>query len=920
MDNSTDHLVDYLASKGIRTWPAAGAEITAHCFFLCPSDKHKGKLYLNTESWLWDCKRCGTQGGRRRLLEHFGDTDTAVWLPGANPATRMQLLADYTAMAAKLLEANDDKLLYLIRRGLTADTIMDAQLGYVPENFSICGSLDGYSRKDFDNAGVLKGGQEFHAGRIVIPYQHRDKVVQIRGKALDGNGRYWTPAGESVRLYRADTLRGAEVAIITEGEFDALILAQALRRNPHSPNHNTAVVGLPGAGAWPGGKHGFADYFRDTKRVYIGLDADDTGIRESEKLKEALGSKARIVMLPTDARVKVDWTEYLRPVDGHHPAGGHTADDVDQLLSDANATGRRMFSMTEAHQRWRKDKQERPGLRLGWASLDMVLQPGLRPGNVCVPMAKTGCIAGDAEVIINRAGKGFRITMADLAHRFNGGKPASGRAWNQQIETRIQREDQDGTVRLATIRAAWSSGRKVTYEVTTETGRTVRATDEHPFLTDRGWLRLDQLVAGSDRVHVNKGRSTTGQTRKPNYYIRCGLIGHPHAGRRNVRPGGTSVPLHRLVAEAQLNGIPVEHFIARCRTHDTAGLKFIDPQVYAVHHIDHDPTNNDPGNLKVLTHSEHAALHAEEGTARNVLEQIGSELVTAVRLHGEEETYDVEVEDDPHNYIANGFVVHNTGKTVFLANLDYNLRNHRVLHITLENTVSEMFELLWRIYHFWHPAAEDFQITRDMPWLRIVDANRLSMDDMAMLVQEYTADIGEPPELVNIDYLGYLARGMRGVSAYDKNSEAVMQLKAMAKAHNVAVISPCQSGRAGQVGQAFNGDEARDSGVIEETSDFMFGLYRPGDASDPNGMARGGAVDSEIACQIIKSRRGGKGRVARLHTSPASLVMVDALDAHAVARVQQETAAFNRGLTYEEIARSNRAHANERAQLSLVSA
>jgi hypothetical protein len=787
-----DNLVDYLSSKGIRTWPAAGPEITAHCFLLCPTDKAKGKLYLNTETWLWDCKRCGTQGGRRRLLEHFGDHDDTTWLPGANPANRLQLLADYTAMASKLLENNEDKLLYLIRRGLSAETITEAQLGYVPTGFSICGSLDTYARKDFEAAGVLRNGAEYHAGRIVIPYQQRDKVIQIRGKSLDGNGRYWTPAGDSVRLYRADTLRGAETAIIAEGEFDALIVNQALRRNPHSPNHNAAVVGLPGAGAWPGGKENFPDYFREAKRVYIALDADDTGIREAEKLKEALGSKARIVLLPTDNRVKVDWTEYLRPADGHHPAGGHDADDIDRLISEA----------------------ERPGLRLGWKSLDTVLEPGLRPGNICIPMAKTGCIAADAEVFVVRGGIGFRISMSQLNHRYNGGRGEMGNPWDPAVDTYIQREH-NGDVTLGKIKDVWYSGRKTTHEITTETGRTVRATDEHPFLSTHGWRRLDQLRPG-DLVHVN--------------------------------------------------------------------------------------TNT----------------YAENRADR--LDIIGTEQITAIRPHGEEDTYDVEVDDDPHNYIANGFVVHNTGKTVFLANLDYNLRDRRVLHVTLENTVSEMFELLWRIYHFHHPTADDFHISRDMPNLRIVDSNKLSMDDMAMLVEEYTADIGEPPELVNIDYLGYLARGVRGGSSYEKNSEAVMQLKAMAKAHNLAIVSPCQSGRAGIVGQAFNGDEARDSGVIEETCDFMFGLYRPADAADPNGMARGGAVDSEITCQIIKSRRGGKGRVARLHTSPASLVMVDALDAHGVARVQQETAAFNRGLSYEDIARSNREHAFGRAQLSLVSA
>lgn len=642
-----DSLVDYLSGKGIRTWPAAGSEVTAHCFFLCNHDKLKGKLYLNQETWLFDCKRCGTQGGRKFLLGHFGDHDDTTWLPGANPVTRMQLLADYTALTVQLLENNEDKLLYLLRRGLSAETIMDAKLGYVPPSFSVCGSLEGYSRKDFEAAGVIKGGGEFHAGRITIPYTDRDQVLQIRGKVPDG--KYWTPAGDSVRLYRAESLRGAAEAIITEGEFDALILAQALQRNPNGPHHKAAVVGLPGAGAWPGGKEHFPDYFREAKRVYIALDADDTGAREAVKLKDALGSKARIVTLPEDPRVKVDWTEWLRPADAEHPAGGHTATDVDELLAEADMVGRRIFSVSEAALRWKKDKEERPGLKLGFESLDAVIQPGLRPGNVCVPMAKTG-----------------------------------------------------------------------------------------------------------------------------------------------------------------------------------------------------------------------------------------------------------------------------TGKTVLLANLDYNLRDRRVLHVTLENTVTEVFELLWRIYHFWHPAAEDFQITKSLPWLRIVDANRLTGEDLATLVEEYTLDVGEPPEVLQIDYLGYLARGQRGSSPYEKVSEAVMQLKSMAKSHELAVIAPHQASRAAQEGQAFEGHEARDSGVVEETADFMFGLYRPGDAADKSRTLAHGAVTSELHCQIIKSRRGGKGRVIKLASSPASLAIADYSHSHAVQRIQVETQAFNSGYTYEQIAASARSTAFQRAQLRLA--
>ncbi len=50
--------------------------------------------------------------------------------------------------------------------------------------------------------------------------------------------------------------------------------------------------------------------------------------------------------------------------------------------------------------------------------------------------------------------------------------------------------------------------------------------------------------------------------------------------------------------------------------------------------------------------------------SNNVLEQIGTEKIISIEKAGEIMTYDIEVADDPHCFLANGFVVHNTGKTM----------------------------------------------------------------------------------------------------------------------------------------------------------------------------------------------------------------------------------------------------------------
>jgi len=274
------------------------------------------------------------------------------------------------------------------------------------------------------------------------------------------------------------------------------------------------------------------------------------------------------------------------------------------------------------------------------------------------------CLAGDTEIAVNRAGKGFRIKLRDLVSRFNGDDAhLSGRRWDPAIPTYVQRE-RDGVVRLALIKAAWASGEKPTYTLTTEQGRTIRATAEHPFLADGGWRQLGELTPG-DLVHVIGEQAAWNPPEpKPNYVQVAGLPAHPWAHGVGRRTSRYRVAKHRLVAEAALNGLDFEVFVDKIRAGDVGRFKFISPLTHAVHHRDHDYLNNDLANLEVLTHEEHHRRHAAEGKARSVLYKIANERVASIERFGVEETFDIEVADDPHNFLANGFVVHNTGKTI----------------------------------------------------------------------------------------------------------------------------------------------------------------------------------------------------------------------------------------------------------------
>ena len=214
-----------------------------------------------------------------------------------------------------------------------------------------------------------------------------------------------------------------------------------------------------------------------------------------------------------------------------------------------------------------------------------------------------------------------------------------------------------------------------------------------------------------------------------------------------------------------------------------------------------------------------------------------------------------------------------TGKTVLLCNMAYNMREQKVLLISLEMTREEVYERMRRIFLFHNPLATDAQLEDAMSNIWICDENRLGEKDLNRLVDEFEIESGVRPDVVMVDYLGYYARGAAGNSPYEKTTNAVMQLKAEAKAGRFVCVSPAQVNRGTKEGKPIDLDDARDSGAIEETADFLLSIWRPDDAlmAEATNMQQSG----KIKLTILKSRHGGKDRTFTLVMDLLTLVMVD---------------------------------------------
>lgn len=621
----------YLSGKGIRVYKAAGAEVTMHCWWCGDGDpKGHGKLYVNTESGLWSCKRCDTHGNRKTMLRHFGDEDKAQFefAPGTNPALRRKALSNATELATEMLYNNPKILEYLSDRGLWPATLVAAKLGYVPVSWSLVRELRGdNSYADLRQAGLSTAtGGDFFSGHVLIPYISHGDVVQLRGKSMVPGGKYVTPSDDNARLYNASSLQGARDAFIAEGELDTLIVQQYLRTSSDPNLRDMAVVGLPGANALP---TSFASYFETCRRVYVGLDPDPVGEKAALRIKEMLGTKARLVRLPVSIP-KVDWTDYLRPKTDAYPNGGHGLADIERLIFEADAEGRRLFTVRDAYQKWHKIDTEIGGIQLGFRDLDTWIAPGLKPGQLCVPLAKTG-----------------------------------------------------------------------------------------------------------------------------------------------------------------------------------------------------------------------------------------------------------------------------VGKTMWLINVIWNLRTRPTLLCSLEMSAAEVYIRLQRVANFWYPLATDADIARMFSNLLIYDRGMAS-GDMTRLLDDFNDEMGVPPQLVMLDYLGYYANQMRGGSPYERTSQASIGLKEEAKAGEVVLIAPHQVGRTTAEGVPIELGAARDSGAVEETADVLLSLYKPSDADRSNN-----AIDGTVRMEVLKNRNGRKNVTTSLNFSLASLVLVDKTSV-ASRTVEDENMLIARGDTYAAVRRFRR--------------
>jgi replicative DNA helicase len=121
--------------------------------------------------------------------------------------------------------------------------------------------------------------------------------------------------------------------------------------------------------------------------------------------------------------------------------------------------------------------------------------------------------------------------------------------------------------------------------------------------------------------------------------------------------------------------------------------------------------------------------------------------------------------------------------------------------------------------------------------------------------------------VIGVDYLGLMDG--QGQGEYEIVSKLARDLKGLAKLLNIPVIVISQTSRkAGSGDVEVSLDMGRGSGAIEESADFVLGLYQ---VEEPKLSVESDEPAYRLICKILKNRKGPKGSRWRLDLNPENL-------------------------------------------------
>ena len=240
------------------------------------------------------------------------------------------------------------------------------------------------------------------------------------------------------------------------------------------------------------------------------------------------------------------------------------------------------------------------------------------------------------------------------------------------------------------------TGEKECFLIKTEKGFELEATKDHKFFTGNDYVSLEDLkINGTLFVHNNTPYSVKNPSNKNKY--KETTIKKYYKGETLIE-GYTFFreKVHRLVYEASLNMMTYDQYkqlLNSYKPEEEFPKHIITiPEGCDVHHIDENTHNNELENLELISSEEHCRLHALE-RHNNLRFQVMPDKITSISSIGIKPTYDIKCAFPYNNFIAQGIVVHNSGKSTICGHLtaECQKKGGKVVYIDGEHAVDKNY-------------------------------------------------------------------------------------------------------------------------------------------------------------------------------------------------------------------------------------
>lgn len=407
---------------------------------------------------------------------------------------------------------------------------------------------------------------------------------------------------------------------------------------------------------------------------------------------------------------------------------------------------------------------------------------GFAKGKVHELMGWEGCLSEDTYIkFINVREDGIVQdckggTIKNLYERFHNRTEKT-----QQTVFNITSINENDRVFRNRIIDVVKSGVKECFRLCTKKGFNIEVTKDHKFYTETNYLPLSELKVGSIVfVHNNtpyrkedaKLRSKYAETTLKWYYKgKPKKVNGYYYFREKV---------HRLVYEAFMNNISYEEYKLMLNSSSSLPPNWNTiPEGFDVHHIDENTLNNSIENLELIDMRQHARTHALD-RHDNLRFIVVPDEVVSIESVGMKETYDIKCGFPYNNFIAQGIVVHNSGKSTICieATADCQRKGGTALYIDGEHAMDRFYfeslgvDLSKLLIAQPSTGEEGFNIALEMINSGKIDLLIIDSDSALLPKAVVEGEIGESA-------IGKKAR---------LNNEAYPKIKSAASRNNVCVI------------------------------------------------------------------------------------------------------------------------------------